>query len=86
MKAYNEILKNTKVILRKGTIVHSTHPQKSEYTLSRRQTVTVHRYAKEYTNHYSRSVPYLHAAEITWVGTGSYWCWAKVDDIEEICN
>ena len=58
----------TTVKIKKGSLVKSMHPQKSQYTLSRTQRVTVHHTVGD---------------DIVWAGSGGYWCWTDRSNVEE---
>jgi len=58
------------ITIKKGAIVHTTHPSRKQYTLTRRQRVKVHH----------TLLP--HCEEVHWVGTGSYWCWTNLENVE----
>lgn len=64
------------VTMKKGAEVHSMHPKRHNYTLRRKQAVKVH---ASYPAFECDGI--THRAQISWAGTGGYWCYAYVDDI-----
>ena len=58
----------TTVKIKKGSLVKSMHPQKSQYVLSRSQHVAVH---------------HTVVNDIVWTGTGRYWCWTDKSNVVE---
>lgn len=74
----NNFAKGSVVTLRKGSVVHSTHPSKKEYVLSREQKVKVHNFYEGYPE--TRGYP-GRPAEINWAGTGGYWCWTDASNV-----
>lgn len=72
--------KGTVVTLRRGSVVRSTSPSKEEYTLSREQKVKV----RNFYEGYPETCGYPgRPAEITWAGTGGYWCWTDANNVVE---
>ena len=71
-----EINRGDIVTIRKGSIVRSLHPKKGNYQLRRNQTVKVHLFLRGYE--YEGKI---YPAEISWSGTGGYWCYARRADI-----
>ena len=70
------IMRGQTVMLRKGAEVRTMHPARDRYTLKRNQSVKVH---SAHAGYELDGVS--HPAEISWAGTGGYWCYAKQDDI-----
>lgn len=64
------------VIVRKGAVVKSLHPKKGTYTLKRNQKVIVHLVLHGYEYEGEKRLP-----EISWAGTGGYWCYVNQSDI-----
>lgn len=73
------VKKGDRVVVKAGTVVRSCHPQKKVYTLKRSQTVTVHLYLRGYAPFEGQE---KQEPEISWAGTGGYWCYAKLSDCE----
>lgn len=65
------------VTIRKGAKVHSLCESKGDYVLSREQKVKIHLVLDAFWSN-----GYLRDAEISWAGTGGYWCYAKQADIK----
>jgi hypothetical protein len=63
------------VTVRKGAEVRTTHPKRDGYILKRSQKVKVYLFLEEWECD-GRS----HHAEISWAGSGGYWCYAKLSD------
>ncbi|MCZ7862458.1 hypothetical protein O9X98_13880 [Agrobacterium salinitolerans] len=70
------------VRLRKGLQFGTTHPS-VKGPVKRNRTVEVHHTYEGYTSdleHGRKAV--VCNPRVEWVGTGGYWCWADIDDIE----
>lgn len=77
----NPVTKGESITLPAGTVVHSTNPSKPSYVLRRAQTVKVAMVTDGWidTLHTSREGRgFVQLPQVTWVGTGHYWCDAQV--------
>lgn len=75
--------------IKKGAQVFSTHPQvtRAGKTLSRAQVVKVHDLDRGYIDQYhGQGEQRLVQGKVTWVGTGGYWFWTDVNNIEPIAE
>ena len=63
------IKKDDILTIKRGSLVKSYNPSKMEYTTVRKQKIKI--------NHW-----YTSSRVIAWVGTGYYWCWTNVDNVE----
>lgn len=61
-----------KVIIPKGTVVHTMHPSRDSYVTKRNQTITVNHVLDGYLDDYGR--PFIeHPPRVRWPGSGGYW-------------
>ncbi len=81
-----DIERGTKVRLKAGARVRSTHPKyRGGYNNPRTRTLNVFDVYKGYANpNAHHRDPSLRHAEIVWVGTGGYWFYASINDVEII--
>lgn len=71
MKPDTEVMPYHKIRIHKGTEFHTTHPQKDGPQVVKRTYVTQ-----------TRTSSCRHTEDVTWCGSGGYWCWAKKSDVE----
>lgn len=64
------------VTIRKGARIKSLHPEKGEYISKRAQKVKLHLVLRGFT-HYGIE----HLPEVSWAGSGGYWCYAYQKDV-----
>jgi hypothetical protein len=79
------IAKGTKVRLKKGAKIRSTSPKyRGKYSENARaRMIEVHRVAEGFasTRDFSGYEQVRHP-EVVWVGSGGYWFWVSINDIE----
>jgi hypothetical protein len=70
--------KNDRVKIKKGSIVHSTHPSipREGIVTSKVQTVTIRSIDKGYIQDETVKNGTVH-----WAGTGGYWKWCSINDV-----
>jgi len=62
------VLKNGDVVVvKKDSHVRTTHPAKDVYMLKRKQSVKVH---------------HVIGNDVVWAGSGGYWCWTDISNVE----
>jgi len=64
------------VTVRRGAQVRSLHPKRGTYVTQRAQTVKVHLVTSGFV---LNDVEY--PAEISWAGSGGYWCYVPLADV-----
>lgn len=69
----------TVVRIKKGTALWSTNPNKRKFTAGRTYTIAIH---DSYPGYGDASE--IRFAEVLWAGTGGYWTYAKLDDVEVV--
>lgn len=67
--------KGQKIRVKKGAAIGSTYP-KLRRIATRSFTVVVHHIIEYSVKHHNRP------SEITWAGSGGYWCWVSSQDCE----
>ena len=71
-----DIARGDYVVIRKGAVVKSTHPQRRTYVTKRAQKVKVHSIFSAY-----ELDGVQHTAKVSWAGSGGYWCDAELADV-----
>ncbi len=66
-----ELKKDDHIVLKRGSIVYSTHPSKSKRILTKKQTVKFHH-------------TYSDKKDVVWSGSACYWNWTAKENVEEI--
>lgn len=74
---FDEIPLKKIVVVRAGSSVRSYNPSKRNYTLKRDQKVTVWFKFHEVKD----GEHIINQAEISWAGTGGYWCHTDIDNV-----
>jgi hypothetical protein len=69
----------TVVRIKKGTALWSTNPSKHKFMAGRTYVVTIHDSYPAYGDNTE-----MRFAEVLWAGTGGYWTYAKLDDVEVV--
>lgn len=88
MKTYKEICverpiqPGDRIRILKGTRIRTTHP-KGPYNCTRTYTVTVHCIYPGYDGNEYRKFP-ARKPEVCWVGSGSYWFYTDMDNVEKV--
>lgn len=74
--------KKDRVKIKKGSIVHSTHPSipREGIVTNRIQTITIFSIDKGYVNESDKGDEVKNGS-VHWVGAGGYWKWCSVNDI-----
>jgi hypothetical protein len=81
LKAELPIQPGNLVKIKKGARVSTTHP-KGSYECRRSYIFKVHDVYPGYDDsHYSGAV---RTASVHWVGTGSYWFWTDMENVEKV--
>ena len=72
----NPFNKGDSVVIPKGTIIHSTHPQQKKRAAGRKQTITVYHASNGWveTDRYYGDLGMVKLPTVTWPGAGGYWC------------
>lgn len=68
-----------RVRIKVGAEIHSTS-KRLRRTLARAYTVTVNRFGEGHA--WEERDIQIRNGEVTWVGTGGYWCWTDVGNVE----
>lgn len=79
-----EFVKGDRVKVRVGAVIRSTHPKQKERICKRAYTITVFDFSPAYTWKGWHEIEQTRAAEITWPGTGGYWCRVAASDVEKV--
>ena len=66
-----DVRSHHKIKIPKGTVYRTTHPQKDGPQVVKRTYVTQ-----------TGTVSSPRTEDVTWSGSGGYWCWAKKVDVE----
>lgn len=80
-----EVEKGQIVVLKSGSLVKSFNPSKKEFTLSRRHKVRVNRMDRGFVYPpEERGRNNIRETTVVWAGTGGYWCWTSIENVEAI--
>lgn len=72
-----------KVVVKAGSEIFSTHPTVKQRNSSRRQTVTIHSLDNGFVRN-EDGVFDVRMSRVHWAGTGGYWCWTDLSNVEPV--
>lgn len=71
------VKKGTKVLIKKGTALRSTHPTRKNFVAKKDYIITTFNSDPEWKTEEGTVYP----AKVEWAGTGGYWTWANLADV-----
>lgn len=76
--------KGDRLKIRTGALISSTSKRLCR-TLNRSYSVTVHSFSEGYFDEFARDeLHQIQNPQVHWIGTGGYWCWTDVNNMEPV--